>query len=83
MTSDIIKEESLLISITSENVIFFNNKIVTFQELNQELNKPLNKNRPLLIKADRRSSVGRMVDVWNLCRKVGIEKINIATNQDQ
>ena len=81
ITSDIFKEENFIITITSENVIYLNNKIVTHKELQQALNKSNNKHRQILIKTDRRASVGRIIDVWDLCRSAGIEKINIATNQ--
>ena len=83
ITSDAIKEENLTITITSENVIYLNNKIITIRELRRELGKNINKSRPVLIKADRRSSMGRIVDVWDLCRELGIEKINIATDQEK
>ncbi len=82
VTSDIIKEENLIVTITSENVTYLNGKIVTLKELAEELNAMEKTKRPLLIKADRRASVGRIVDIWDLCRNLGIEKINIATNQD-
>lgn len=82
VTSDIIKEDNLIITITSENIIYLNSKISTLKELKNELGKIKGKNNPILIKADRRSSVGRIVDVWDLCRNLGIERINIATNQD-
>ena len=81
VTSDITKD-NIIITITGENVIYFNGKITTLKELVQTLIRPQMKGRPLLIQADRRTSVGRIVDVWNLCRKLGIEKINIATNQE-
>jgi len=83
ITSDVVKEENVAITITSENVIYLNNKIITTKELRKELSKPSNKKRPLLIKADRRSSVGRVVDIWDLCRELGIERINIATDQEK
>ena len=83
ITSDIIKEENLIITITSENVIYLNNTVITLKELKERLEQPHNQNRPLLIKADRRASVGRIVDVWELCRNLGIERINIATNQEK
>ena len=82
VTSDIIREENLIITVTSEDIIYLGGKITTLKELAQILAKTENKNRPFLIKADRRASVGRIVDVWNLCRSLGLEKINIATNQD-
>jgi len=83
ITSDAIKEENLNITITSENVIYLNNRIVTIKELRAALEKSGNKNQPILIKADRRSSVGRIVDVWDICRELGIERINIATDQEK
>ncbi len=83
ITSDIIKEESIVVIISGEDVLSFNNQILTSQELRRELAKLTSKNRLLLIKADRRSSVGRIVEVWNLCRELGIERINIATNEEQ
>ena len=83
VTSDTIKEENLTVTITSENVIYFDGKVTTLKELNLALAKSSMKNRSLLIKADRRSSVGRIVDVWDICRKLGIERINIATNQEE
>jgi len=83
ITSDIIKEENFTITVTGENVIYWNNKITTIKELRQELSRSAHKNRPILIKADRRSSVGRVVDIWDLCRELGIERINIATDQEK
>ncbi len=83
ITSDAIKEENLTVTITSENVIYLNNKVVTIKELSRELKKPANKSRSILIKSDRRASMGRIVDVWDLCRDIGIERINIATDQDK
>ena len=80
VTSDIIKGENIILVISSENVLYLNNKIVTFQELSTELSHYVNSSRLLLIKADRRSSIGRVVEIWNLCRQLGIEKISIATN---
>lgn len=81
VTSDVIREENFIVTITSENVTYLNGTVITLKELRQQLSQPGSKDRPLLIKADRRASVGRIVDVWDLCRDLGIERINIATNQ--
>ena len=81
VTSDVIKENNFIITITSENIIYVNNKVMSITELQKELSKSVYRKRPILIQADRRASVGRIVDVWDLCRNLGIERINIATNQ--
>ncbi|MDP8266681.1 MAG: biopolymer transporter ExbD [Candidatus Aceula meridiana] len=83
ITSEIIKEENLIITITSENVMYINNTVGTMKSLNAELAKKENKDRLILIKADRRSSLGRVIDIWDLCRELGIERVNIATNQEK
>ncbi len=83
VTSDIIQEENFIITITSENVIYLNNEVMTTSELREKLNTPARERRPILIKADRRASLGRIVDVWDLCREAGVERINIAANREQ
>lgn len=83
ITSETIKEENLIITITSENVMYLNGNVTTMKELRSELGKSANKERPMLIKADRRASLGRIIDIWDLCRDLGIEKVNIATSQEK
>lgn len=83
ITSEVLQEESKVIIISSENVIYLNDQVVTLKELERILKIAARKNTPLLIKADRRASLGRIVDVWDLCRDVGLSKVNIATNPTQ
>ena len=80
VTSKVIQKENLIVAITGENVIYLNGKIITLKELEIQLGKKENQSRPILIKANRRANVGRIVDVWDLCRRLNIQKINIATN---
>ena len=83
VTSDVMQEEKTIITISAENVLYLNNTVVTDQELRRALGQSLSAPRPVFIKAARRSSVGRIVEIWDLCRELGIEQIHIATNQDQ
>jgi len=81
LTTEAIKNESLTIIITSENVMYLDGKIMTMKALRHILNKKQNREHAILIKADRRASLGRIIDIWNLSRELGIQKINIASNQ--
>jgi len=81
VTSEVIQEENLVITVSRENVVYLNEKVVTVKELRSSLAEVAQKNRPLLIKADRRASLGRVVEIWDLCRELGINKVNIATNE--
>lgn len=78
-----VEQRNLVVTISGENVIYLHGQIVSSKDLKEQLSKFAPQNFPVLIKADRRASVGRIVDVWDLCRVVGIERINIATDSQQ
>lgn len=82
VTSEVIQKKSLIITVTAENLIYLNEKSVTGEELSRALADTMEKSSPLLIKADRRCSLGRIVEVWDICRESGFTQINIATNRE-
>ncbi len=83
VTSDIASPSSLTIIVTGENVVYVNNHLITLGELKEFLAFPGGNARAILIKADHRASVGRVVDILNLARSMGIEHINIATDREK
>jgi len=82
VTSEVIHEKSIIILINSKNYIYLNDRAITMSELASRLRIAAKENKPLLIKADRRASLGKVVEVWDLCRDEGISRINIATSQE-
>jgi len=82
VTSEVVKYENIEIIVSGENVTYFNGKVVTTQELNKLLKQAAKRDQFVLIKADRRASLGRVVEIWDTCRDLGITQINIATNQE-
>jgi biopolymer transport protein ExbD len=83
VTSEVIGQESVSITVSAENVIYLFDKVVTLKELKKNLENLKVKKIPILIKADRRASLGRVVEIWDLCRQLGIEGVNIATYQEE
>ncbi len=81
VTSEVIQEESAIITVSRENVIYLNESVVTMKELQTALKRIAKRSKPLLIKSDRRASLGRVVEIWDLCRELGINRVNIATNE--
>ena len=81
VTSEVVQENTILITVTADNRFYLNEAPITFVELKSKL-KHTAKNKPILIKADRDVALGRVVNIWDFCRDVGITKINIATNQE-
>lgn len=81
VTSDMITQEQMIVSVSDENIIYFNGKIISMSELEAQLEILKKRHVPLLIKTNRRASVGRVVDIWDLCRQLGLEKVSIAAGQ--
>jgi len=79
VTQSILQPERLNIIISSEDVAYLNGRVVTNRELEDFLNKNKAKVKSVFIKADRNSSLGRVVEIWDICRKVGLSYVNIAT----
>ncbi|MDD5504698.1 MAG: biopolymer transporter ExbD [Candidatus Omnitrophica bacterium] len=81
ITSEMLSEDNAVINITSENLIYYNQKLVTLRELNSLLKDVASSRLSVLIRSDRRASLGRIVEVWDMCRQEGIRQVNIATTQ--
>lgn len=81
VTSEVIREKNLIITVTAEETIYLNNRPITLSVLQSHLKKAAASDRPLLIKADRQASLGKVVSIWDMCREAGLTQINIATNQ--
>ena len=81
ITSEMLSEENAVISITAENLIYYRQKLVTIKELSPLLKGIASARLPVLIKSDRKASLGRIVVVWDICRQEGVHQVNIATTQ--
>lgn len=74
---------SIIIIISERNAIYLDNRLTSLKELEKYLKVAANNNkRQVLIKAHRKSSLGTVTDVWNLCKDSGLSNVNIATNSD-
>lgn len=82
VTSEVVKFENIELIISAENVTYLNGRVVTTQELKNLFKQVARKNQSILVKADKRASLGRIVEIWDLARDLGITQINIATNQE-
>jgi biopolymer transport protein ExbD len=83
VTSEVISSEDLIISITAQDLIYLNRKPIEIGPLVEKLKQAAQEKSGLLIKADTGSSLGRIVEIWDLCRQLGISQVNIATNQSK
>ena len=82
ITSQTVKSRVLEVVVSGENVFYVDGKVVNIQELKSIFKGLVDRNQSLLIKADRRAQLGRVVEIWDLARKLGLSQVNIATYQE-
>lgn len=83
VTSEVVQEaKNATITLTKENLLYFNEKLISESELKEKLIQAAKARKTMLIKADRGTPLGKVVGIWDLCRDSGITQINIATNRE-
>lgn len=80
VTSETLGAKATVITITREKALYLGNDAVSTQELVSRI-EALPKKDSILIKADKGTSLDRVVEVWDICRRAGIQQVNIATTQ--
>ena len=81
ITSEVLSGENLVIAVSGQDLLFLNEQPITINELTARLKEAAAEKRSLLLKADSSASLGRVVEIWDMCRQAGVPQINIATNQ--
>lgn len=79
VSSKVIAENRLVVVIDGNNQLYVHNKIISLKELKTILEKASKENKSLLIMSDKTAAMGKVVEVWDLCRQTGISQINIAS----
>lgn len=80
ITLDMVRRENMEIVVSADSLIYINDKVISIQDLKNLLTQTVKRNQPILIKADKKASLGKVVEIWNLARDLGAIQINIATN---
>jgi len=78
-TSDIAEGGNLIITVSRENVLYLGQKVITTRDLKGILLQAKKTRQTVLISADQHASLGRVVEVWDMARDLGISQVNIAT----
>jgi len=81
VTSEVMQLDNVTITVTKDDKIYLEDRQITREELASRLKILAKEKMGLLIKADSRAPLGRIVEIWDACRREGVLQINIATNQ--
>lgn len=81
-TGELSREQDLIITISRENILYLDKKVITGKELKAALLNAHKNRMSVLIMADQRANIGRVVEVWDMARDLGVEQVNIATERE-
>ncbi len=77
------QSEPVIININSRNEVFLSNKPKTLRELKKELEALIafNKTRPVIVRADKSVIFDRVVQVLDVAKNSGVERLGIAIEE--
>ncbi len=81
VTSEVIQQDSIVMTITKDDKVYLNEREISQDEISSNLKLLAKAKTPLLIKADGKASMGRVVEIWDMCRNEGVLQVNIATGK--
>ena len=70
---------AVVITVTGENVIYIDGRVVTLNELRHFLARGNFRMGILMIKVDPRASMGRVADILDLCHGISGASVNVST----
>ena len=79
--ADGLSYNALVVTVSQEGMVFFNDRRVTMEDLLAEFQKAVHEqpDRGLVLEADRRVSHGTLVNIYNLAMEAGVRKVSLAT----
>lgn len=80
VTAEPALQENLAVTVSKGDRLYLEKRIVTLQELKEALRRAARTGQPVLIRADREASLGRVVEVWDSCRAMGISEVHLAAH---
>jgi biopolymer transport protein ExbD len=77
------QKEPIIVTINSRNEIFLNNRPKTLRDLNKELQSLIafSKTRPVIVRADKSVIFDRVVQVMDVAKNAGVERLGIAIEE--
>jgi len=81
VTSEVLHRELLVVVVTDSNDVYIDERLVDIEEIVSRVDAAAREGRSLLIKADKKADLGKVIEVWDICRQVDIKQVNIASTQ--
>ena len=79
VTSKSIISDKINVFVSSEDIVYLNGKIVTIRQLEDVLTREKESIKSVFIRSDKNASLGRIVEIWDICKRIELTHVNIAT----
>jgi len=80
ITGKSLQEQRVEVFITAEDIIYLYGAPVTISELKGKLEELKSKSSGVIIKSDTEASLGKVVQIWDVCRELSITHLDLATS---
>ena len=67
-----------VITLNKDHLVYLDGELVTLKELRAHLSRA-ESSSSVVIRADRYAYVDKLIELWDLCRAVGLSSVHIAT----
>ena len=77
--SEAVSGAAFEVQIQKSDRILMGGRSVTVEQLRKEIGEIARSGRPVLITGDRGATLGRTLEVWDVCKEAGIRQLHIRT----
>lgn len=81
VTSEVLMKDALVVAITENSALYVDDRPATHEELASMIKNAARDGRALLIKADKKADLGKVIEIWDICRQADVRQISVATTQ--
>lgn len=81
VTSEVLQKDLVILTVTEKNEILIDERPVSGDELLSRITMATKSGQPILIRADKKADLGKVIEVWDVCRQADVKQVNVATTQ--
>ncbi|MBF0493515.1 MAG: biopolymer transporter ExbD [Candidatus Omnitrophica bacterium] len=82
VTGEVLSRNLFIISVDEKGDVYINERRTERDILLSRIALATKDCQPILINADKKADFGKIIEIWDMCRREGVKQINVATAQE-
>ena len=82
VTSAAVQSRNIELFMNKEGVVFYRTKPVSLEQIKDLLAQLPAERTAVLIKADKAVPLARVMQLWQICKELGLQQVNIAATRE-